>query len=151
MKSMEKSEKKSKKKIVLSILASASRIFLAVFLVLFSICVIAISLALQPLISVYSDLKNVENEITTLTKIDIPSKDLTRLDQRLDNIDKSLASIEDEIGKYDMIKNVPGFEGYYANLQKVKIINQKGRNVLSKTRGSLKIVLKSAGFKVEEG
>jgi cell division protein FtsL len=100
MKSMEKSEKKSKKKIVLSILASASRIFLAVFLVLFSICVIAISLALQPLISVYSDLKNVENEITTLTKIDIPSKDLTRLDQRLDNIDKSLASIEDEIGKY---------------------------------------------------
>lgn len=151
MKSMEKSEKKPKGKVILSILASASRIFLAVFLIVFSICVVSISLALQPVISIYSDLKNVENEITTLTKIDIPSKDLTRLDQRLDNIDKSLASIEDEIGKYDMIKNLPGFEGYYANLQKVKIINQKGRNVLSKTRGSLKIVLKSAGFKVEEG
>lgn len=90
-----------------------------------------------------------ENSEGLLT--DFNNKDLTKIDSRFNNIQVEIDNIDNEINRYEFLKNYGATKGYYENLQVGKSVLAKTDALIEKTLPELKDALASSGFTVEEG
>lgn len=81
---------------------------------------------------------------------DIQEKDISNIDIYLTNIKKDIATINNEIDRFDFLQNLEQTKGYYDNFQQAQVILNKTDSLVTETLPELKDLLELSGFKVEE-
>ncbi len=117
-------------------------------LILIGVGSFAVYAVVLPAQRVYNSAQNIL-AITDGIKLDLDSKDLTKLDTHIAAINSELASIDAELSNYDFLKDLEITKGYYDNLQVVREIASKGESLINTNLPELKVLLGSVGYKVD--
>lgn len=124
-------------------------IFLMVFsVVLFVGIASTVYLILIPAQKVSAAVSAIMATLETL-RIDLESKSLVNLDAHVAGLNYQLGVIDAEVGRYDFLSQIEFTRGYYQNLQLVREMATQGQHLVTTALPELKVILKAAGYQVE--
>lgn len=82
-------------------------------------------------------------------RTDFDKRDLSRLDEYVNEIKTQLDIVNAEVTKYDFLQEVDLTRGYYNNLQVLRRLSDKSQVLITDILPDLKVVLKAIGYQVE--
>lgn len=108
----------------------------------------AIYLVVIPARKVTAAVQNISNTVNQL-RTDLDGKDLSKLDSYVAEIKIQLDVINNEVARYEFLKNLDATKGYYQNLQVLRELSDKSQVLISDILPELKVILSAAGYKVD--
>ncbi|MBD3329188.1 DUF4012 domain-containing protein [Candidatus Dojkabacteria bacterium] len=103
----------------------------------------------SPLFLIRARANSIQHQVALISE-DVANKDISKLDKRLNNIEKDLASISGNLRRYRFLKIIPGAKGYFDNLQVLDEFTGKAGDLINKATPELKTVLESLEYKVDD-
>ncbi|MEI6462943.1 MAG: DUF4012 domain-containing protein [bacterium] len=133
-----------------SIFGKFLKLILGMILVFFSLLFVVLAISLEPILSTYSSVKTIQDEFNSLVTVDLPAKDLSKLDERFNKIESSLSVAESQFSSFDFLNSFALTRGYYNNLSYVRDLVKQSRAIFIKVRPQLKDILITAGYQVDK-
>jgi len=102
----------------------------------------------RPALAAYESFGNIKDTLY-LIRDDFERKDLTQLDAYISDINTELDVIDQQVDKFEFLKELSVTRGYYENLQVVMRLTEKAQILVEKTLPELKVILGSIGYTME--
>lgn len=138
--------KKKKNKRSFRVFKRAFLVFIAIFCVMITVgSVLAYQYVVIPALSIRDSLKSIQESMIVITN-DLSAKNIGNLSRDIKTIRSELASVLEEVDKYDFLQDLELTKGYYDNVQVIREIVEKTDAIVEAYLPKMESLLSVTGF-----